>query len=228
MNATTAPGVFARSWLLLRANPAIVIPGLVVGAFAAILTVVLLPASDESPLGDLVARSLVGIVQLFATIVAIAYTTGMADAAWRAGRATFADGARAFRRDGGNVFVAMLALFVLGFAAAILAPLTLGFSLLVYVFFCIFTMAAAVVGERPGFVAVAESARIAFARPLPTALVVAGVLAVALGMGAVAGLLAVAPFVGPLVSAAIVQTVVAYVVLVLVGEYRLLRGVTPL
>jgi len=54
------------------------------------------------------------------------------------------------------------------------------------------------------------------------------VLAVALGMGAVAGLLAVAPFVGPLVSAAIVQTVVAYVVLVLVGEYRLLRGVTPL
>jgi hypothetical protein len=159
-------------------------------------------------------------VQLIASILSIAYTTGMADAAWRDGRARFSDGARAFRRDAGHVLVAMLLLLAIGFVAAVAAPYTLGLSLFVYMFFCIYTMAAAVAGERPGVLALRESIDIAFARPLTTLLVVAGIVAIAFAMGLLAEVLGRTPLVGPLVSGVVVQIVIAYATLVVVGEYR--------
>lgn len=227
MQSPAAGKVFARSWGLLFANPAIVVPGLVVGTLAALVQFALEPSPGTALDGSLLTRFVQGAAQIVASILSIAYTTGMADAAWRSGRAGFGDGTRAFRRDAGHVLVAIVVLFALGFAAAFLAPFTLGLSLAVYLFFFVYTMAAAVVGERPGLIAVRESVEIAFRRPLPTFLTVLGVLAVAFAMGVVASLLAAAPLVGPLVSDVVVQAVIAYVVLVIVGEYRALRDFKP-
>jgi hypothetical protein len=213
--------MFGRSLALLRGNLAIAVPGLVVAVVLALVQYALTPADPLAD--DLFRRSLALAAQVLATIVSIAYTTGMADAAWVRGRAGFPDGARAFRRDGGHVFVALLVLFALGIVAAILAAYTFLLSLLVYAFFCIYTMAAAVSGERPGLRAIAESAEIAFRRPLPTIGIVLGIAAVAFAMGVLATLIAGAPFVGPLAADVVVQFVVAYAALVVVGEYRALR-----
>jgi hypothetical protein len=224
MESPAAGKIFARAASLLVRNPAIVVPGIVVGCLAALVQFALEPDPLAALDASMWTRLLQAVAQIVAAIVSIAYTTGMADAAWQTGRARFGDGTRAFRRDGGHVFVAMLVLFALGFGAALLAPFSFGLSLVAYIFFFIYTMAAAVVGERPGFVAVRESIEIAFRRPLPTLLTVLGVLLIAFAMGAVATLLAVAPLIGPLVAALVIQTVIAYVVLVIVGEYRALRN----
>jgi hypothetical protein len=223
MERPSAATIFARSWGLLLGNLAIVVPGLVAGSLAALVEFALEPTPAAALDAGLATRLVEDLAQIVASILSIAYTTGMAQAAWETGRARFSDGARAFRRDGGHVFVAMLVLFALGLVAALLAPFTLGLSLAVYLFFCIYTMAAAVVGERPGLAAVRESVEIAFRRPVPTLLTVVGVLVIAFAMGAVASLLAAAPLIGPLVAALVVQTVIAYVALVIVGEYRALR-----
>jgi hypothetical protein len=219
----TAPNVFAHSLGLLARNLAIVVPGIAIGAIAALVGAALEPAQ---PLESTVwTRALQEITNVLASILAIAYTTGMADAAWRTGSAGFSDGTRAFKRDVGNVFVAMLVLFALGVAAALVAAFTFGLSLAIYVFFCVYTMAAAVVGERSGFRAVFESAEIAFLRPLTTLLVVAAIIAITFVLGALAELVSGAPLVGPLISEVVIQVVVAYLTLVVVGEYRTLRGV---
>ncbi len=215
--------MFGRAFALLRGNLGIVVPGLVV-AFA--LSLVQLALEPADPLDDdLVRRILRLVAHVLGSIISIAYTTGMADVAWSRGRATLADGARAFRRDGNHVLVALLALFAIGLVAATLAAFTFGLSIAVYAFFCIYTMASAVAGERPGLVAIGESVDIAFRRPLPTLGLVAGIGLIAFGIGAVAELISAAPFVGPLVADVVIQVVIAYAALVIVGEYRLLREV---
>jgi len=219
-----AANVFVRSGTLLARNVKIIVPGLAIGFVAAVLQYGLEPSPYADFSSDYGWRLLQGAVVLISSILSIAFTTGMADAAWRAGRAAFADGLRAFHREAGHVLMAMLALFAIGFAATALVPFTVGLSLVVYVFFCVYTMAAAVVGERPGIVAVGESARIAFGRPLPTLGVVLAIVVTAFVSSAVASELGDMPFVGPFVAAVAQQIAIAYATLVIVGEYRLLRG----
>jgi hypothetical protein len=110
--------------------------------------------------------------------------------------------------------------------AALAAPFSFGLSFLVYAFFCIYTMAAAVAGERPGLVAVRESAEIAFARPLTTLLVVAGIAVVSFVLGVLAEFLAGTSLLGQCAAEVVIQATVAYVTLVVVGEYGALRGVS--
>lgn len=222
METRATGNVFARSWQLLFRNPEIAVPGFVAALLAGIVQYALEP-SAESVSGNITSRLLQGLVQILVSILQIAYTTGMADAAWQRGVATFGDGARAFRRDGGHVFVAMLALFALGVVAAMLASYTLWLSLVAYVFFCIYTMASAVVGERTGLRAVAESAEIAYRRWWPTLVIVLGIVAFTAVMAMIAGLLAATPLLGPFLAEIVTQAFIAYIVLVLVGEYRLLR-----
>jgi hypothetical protein len=231
MDAPSVGTVFARAWSLLRGNLAIVVPGLVIGAFIGLVTAYLAPpvAVDDVAAGlarpyDRIARWLVTLISVIASVMTITYTTGMARSAWEHGRATFADGARAFRDDAGNVIVALGLLFLLGFVASLLAPFTLFFSLIAYVFFCIYTMAAAIVGERNGFASVVESAAIAWRRPLTTGLLVGGIAAILLAMGAVTSVLSAAPFVGQVIANVVLQAVVAYFTLVIVGEYRTLAA----
>ncbi len=217
-------GVFTRSGRLLMTNPIIVVPGLVVGAVAALLDGVLEPKPDSLD-GSFLLVLVLGVIKVVSTILAVAYTTGMADAAWQTGKAGIADGSGAFRRDAGHVFVAMLVLFAAGVVAALLAPLTFGCSFVVLVYFLIYTMAAAVVGERPGFLAVRESVEIAFARAAPTILMVAAITIIAVVMSVLAEALAGTPYVGPLIAAVVDQLAVVYLTLVIVGEYRALRKV---
>jgi hypothetical protein len=224
MAVRSAGNVFAGSWRLLCRHWIIVVPGLAIGTLAGIVDFIIESGSGQGAADDVAVRLTVALVEVVATILAIAYTTGMAAAAWTRGTATFADGKRAFDRDGGQLFVAMLVLFVLGSAATFASLSTFFVPLLLYVYFCIYTMAAAVVGERSGLRAVAESIAIAYGRPAPTLVMLAAMAAIVAAMGLVAGLLAAAPLIGPLVSAVVVQGVVAYVTLVVVGEYLLLRG----
>jgi hypothetical protein len=218
--------VFARAWGLFRVNLAIVVPGLLVGALIGFVTAFLAPplAVDDVAAGlarpyDRIARLLVTTVSVIASVLTISYTTGMARCAWENGRTSFADGAQAFRNDAGNVLVAFGLLFLLGFLASLVAPFTLSVSLLAYVFFCIYTMASVIVGERNGFAAIVESAAIAWRRPLTTGLLVGGLTAIMLVMGIVSSVLSAAPVVGQVIASAVLQAGVAYFTLVIVGEY---------
>ena len=141
----------------------------------------------------------------------------------RAGTATLADGARALNDDANNVLLAALGLFVCGVVAALLAIPTLMLSVFAFYLFTMYTMAAAVVGDRRGFAALRESFAIARAK-FGTTLII-GILLVLLQIvgSVVAHLFAYAPLLGPIVSAVIQQIVVAYATLVIVGEYLVLR-----
>ena len=218
--------VFGRSWRLLTRNPVIVVPGFLAAGLGAFLNVMLEPSSDPSATAALSSTIVTRTLALWAgtiltTVLAIAFTTGMADAAWRGPeqRCTLRDGARAFRREAGHVLVALLLLSLAGLGAAALAPFTLGISIAVYAFCCVYTMPAAVVGERGGLAAVAESFRIACRTPWITIAIVAAILGVALVMGSVALVLSGTPYVGGILQSLVVQGAIAYTTLVVVGEY---------
>jgi hypothetical protein len=218
--------VFWRSWRLLNRNPVIVVPGFLAAGVGAFLTVLLEPSSDPTSPAALSSSLVTRTLALWAgtivtTIVAIAFTTGMADAAWRTPeqRCTLRDGARALRSEGRHVFIAFLALAVLGLIAAVLSAYTLGLSIAAYAFCCIYTMPAAVVGARPGLAAIVESVRIAYRKPWVTLAIVAVILGVALVMGFVALLISNAPYVGGILESLVVQCVIAYTMLIVVGEY---------
>jgi len=232
--------VFARAWHLLRANRIIVVPGVVLGFVSAIATALVTSSAAASTnattasstvFAALFQALVVTAIQLLATLVAVTYTTGMAAAAWRDGTTRLVDGRLAFRREAGHVLGALVGLYLIGLAATFLAPWTAFLSLLAYMYFFIYTMAAAVVGEHSGYAAIRESARIAIARPRQTLLLVGGVFFVAVISALVASVLRIAPFVGPILAWMLFEAVVAYVVLVVVGEYVALRtpaGVTRL
>lgn len=226
---------FSRSWQLLSSNWIIIVPGLIIGLIAGILTglfyhppVVTYDANGVPVVSGAVTGALGGmivwIVAMIATVITITYTTGMAGAAWATGRATLADGARAFERDGAQVFMAMIGLFAIGLLAAFCAIFTLGLSMLAYLVFFLFTMPAVVVGERPGFAAMQDSIQIALKRFGPVIITVLLIAVISIISGIIAGALSFAPLIGPIVSAAIQQVVIAYVTLVIVGEYLAFRG----
>lgn len=222
--------VFSRSWTLLTNNWALLIPGLIIGIASGIVVTLLTPHADAESapgiLGQLALGVLAGIIGLLAQIATTAYTTGMAGGAWATGKTSLADGRRAFSRDGVNVFIAMIGLGVLGVVAIVLSPFTLFVSLLAYYLFTLYTMASVVVGERPGLRALSESFSIAIERFFPTLLIAVLLGVVYILVGVFASLLSFAPFVGPIVSAVIVQCVTAYATLVIVGEYLELRAST--
>jgi hypothetical protein len=172
----------------------------------------------------LLAGLIVALVLLLASILTVAYTTGMAEAAWRTGTATLDDGAAAFREDAGSLVSAVVLLLILGIIAVILAPFTLGLSALAFWLFFIYTFASVVVGKRSGTEALGESARLTTRNFLMTLAVVV-LLAIAFIIAAwIGAVLHHIPFLGPIVSYVINQVVAAYATLVIVGEYMKLRS----
>ncbi len=232
-NSNEIGNVFRRSWQLLSSNWIIIVPGLVIGLVAGIVVaLVAAPGSqlvyDASgiPTGIVnnpLAFVLGPVISIVATILAITYTTGMAGAAWRTGTTTVSDGGTAFQRDAGNVVVAMIGMLLLGIVAAVLAPFTLGLSLLAFAVFFLYTMPAAVVGEHPGLQALKESVLIARHSLVTTLVVVLLIGVIAVIAGLLSTSLSFMPFIGPIAAGIVEQIVVAFVTLVIVGEYLRLR-----
>jgi hypothetical protein len=233
MQTVTAENYFARSWNLLTRNWVIVVPGLVIGIVTGILYALLAPKTVfTSDTGVTVVTSfgfvqsmLIAIVGILAAIVTISYTTGMAGAAWQRGTTTVADGAAAFAQDAGHVLSAMLALIAVGIVAAILAPFTLGLSILALFFLFPYTMAAAVLGQFGGFDALTESYRIATRHFSTTAIIIIVAFAISIVAGIVGGLLHLVFLIGPIVQYILQEVVLAYLTLVIVGVYLGYRNV---
>ncbi|MDQ6826455.1 MAG: hypothetical protein M3Z14_04545 [Candidatus Eremiobacteraeota bacterium] len=227
--------LFSRSWQLLTSNWIIIIPGIIIGLLAGVLGALIAAPGSQlvyDPFGNPSAvvngnpLALVSgpVISIIATILAITYTTGMAGAAWRTGTTTMGDGKTALERDAGNVLVAMMGMLVLGIVAGVLAPFTLGLSLLAYAVFFLYTMAAAVVGGHPGVQALKESVLIARHSLITTLIVVLLIGLIAVVTGLFSASLSFMPFLGPVVAGIIEQIVVAFVTLVIVGEYLRLRA----
>lgn len=224
--------IFGRSWHLLQRNPVIVVPSIVVAIFSAAAAYVLTASgfSSWAFFGNLDATgagafwmffgTIVAVgLRILAALVAIAFTTGMAGAAWKTGHATLADGLAAFRRDGLQAFLALVVLFLIGLAAAALVVPTFGISVLLYMTFMLYTMPAVVVADRSAPDAVIESIRLA-ARNFGVTVAVVALIIVLAVLGGIAGdALGRVPLLGEIVGWIVMEAVVAYAMLVVVGEY---------
>lgn len=225
-------GTLLRAWLLLCANLAIVVPSVVVGIASAAVATALSERGllSWSFFGEMNAQGANGFWLFFATVVAaalrivaavaaIAFTTGMAAAAWKHGRARFSDGAAAFRRNGVQACVALALLTLLGLLAAALIVPTFGLSVLLYMAFMLYAMPGVLVGNRSATDAIVESISLAWRSFGVTIVVVILIIALAIGGGKLGDLLAGLPFVGQLLGWVVMEAVVAYATLVVVGEY---------
>ncbi len=223
---------FSRAWQLLTENWIIIVPGIVIAICAGIIIAALAMVGAGAAIGfgsvglgragvgsAMISGLIIAIVSVLATILNVAYTTGMAGAAWRTGRATLDDGMAAFRKDAGAIFVAILLLFALGILAAFVSFFTFGLALVAYAIFFLYTFASVIVGGRSGTEGVAESARMAWQNFVMTLIIVI-LLGICFMVAAWIGvLLHVIPFIGQIVSYLIQEIVAVYAALVVVGEY---------
>lgn len=232
-------GVFSRSWRLLCANWIIIVPAVVISAAAGLLNAALMPSYAWDPASGLVYHSTFGLtlalaiaiaafVGLIASVLSMTVTTGMADAAWRTGRATLGDGLAVLGRP--NVTAAMFALFGISLVLSLLTFATIGLASiieLVVFFFLVYALAAAVVGGFGGAQALKESFEVAKSSWQTTLIVIVLLGVVGVLAGIVAGIFHFVPLLGPIVGGAVQGAVVGFFSLVLVGEYISLRGDSP-
>jgi hypothetical protein len=227
---------FARAWELLRRNWIIVVPAIVIGLAGALVSSALANAGflSWSFFGDmnvqgpgafwLFLETIVAIgLRMVGTVIAIGFTVGMAAAAWTTGTARFSDGAAAFRRNGVQAFFALVLLTVLGLVAAALAVPTFALSVLAYLIFMLYAMPAVLVGNRGATDAVIESISLAWRSFGITLAVVLLIIALAIAGGVLGDLLARLPFAGDALGWIVMEAVVAYAAVVVVGEYLQLR-----
>jgi hypothetical protein len=218
-----------RSWRILSGNWSIIVPGLICGLAGGIviglLTLAGYQADKQTAAGFSALTALASsIVWVLASITSIAYTTGMAKAAWETGQAAYEDGRHAFREDAVQLFVTMLVLTLAAIAAVFFAPLTLGLSLLALVFFMIYAVPAVVVDRRSALEALAESARVAWRNPVSTLLITVAMGALAFAALLPMALLAMIPFLGPIFSTTLLQIVASFFTLLAVGAYYAYRS----
>ncbi len=229
--------VFSRAWELLTRNWIIIVPGIVIGLIIGVISGLLTPhyytAADyqndpglamAQVGGAFIRGMIVAGVGVLGYIATTAYTVGMAGAAWARGTTTLADGSAAFQQDSANILITGLGLLVLGIVAAVLALPTLTLSLLALYVFTLYAMPAAIIGRRPGFSSIMESFQIATKRFVPTLIIAIIIAVISFIVGLVTLPLHFIPFLGPIVSSVITQIVIAFAVLVIVGEYLSLRN----
>lgn len=214
--------LLVRSWRLLNANWSIVLPGIVIGLAGGIVVGLVAISNFHDPSSPLGAFTtlLSSIIWVLATVTALAYSTGMAQAAWDTGKASFDDGRRAFRENGLQLFLALIVLTLVGMIAVLFAIPTLGLSVLAFGFFFIYTIPIVVVYDRTALQAVSESCGFAAQNFASTLLIVIVMGALALAALLPMMLLAIVPLAGPLLSGALLQAVAAFFSLLLVGELR--------
>lgn len=223
---------FLRAWNLLSRNWTIVLPSIAVGLVSAAAATALSnsgwlslsyfadlneqgPGAFTAFLATIVAMGL----RIVAAVVAMAFTAGMAAGAWSRGAARFADGAAAFRRNGLQAFFALILLTLLGlFAAALFIP-TFGLSVLAYMVFMIYAMPGVLVGNRGAIEGIIESIGLAWRSFGVTFAVVLLIIALAVAGGLLGDVLERVPFLGQVLGWIVMEAVVAYATLVVVGEY---------
>ncbi len=229
--------VFSRAWELLSHNWIIIVPGVVIGLIVGIISGLLTPhyytAADYQNNPQLAMASIGGAfirgvliagVGILAYIATTAYTVGMAGAAWARGTTTLADGSAAFSERSGNILMTAIGLILLGIVAAILAIPTLTLSLLAFWVFTLYAMPSAIIGNNPGFSSIGESFRIAAKRFVPTLIIAILIAVISFVLGLLTVPLHFIPFLGPIISSIITQIVIAFAMLVIVGEYLSLRN----
>jgi membrane-anchored glycerophosphoryl diester phosphodiesterase (GDPDase) len=229
--------VFSRSWELLSRNWIIIVPGIVIGLIVGIIGALLTPHIYTSAdyannpnlamaqLGGVFIRGIIlGCVGVVGYLATVAFTVGMAGAAWARGTTTIADGTAGINQDPGNVVVVGLAIFVLGIIAAVLAIPTLTLSLLALYLFTLYALPAAILGKAKGMAAITESFQMATKRFWPTLIIVVVIGVVKFVIGLATLPLIFIPFLGPIVTNVITHAVIAFAVLVIVGEYLSLRN----
>jgi hypothetical protein len=233
--------VFRGAWLLLQRNPVIIVPSIIVAIISAALEHALSVSGIASWgfFGNLDAQGAGAFWMFFGTIVelgirilgalvAIAFTVGMAGAAWANGRATLADGLAALRRDGFQALLALGVLFLIGVAAAALVVPTFGLSVLVYMVFLLYTMPGVIVGGRSATEATIESIQLAARNFGVTLAVVLLIIVLAIAGGIAGDALGRLPLLGTAIGWIVMEAFVAYAMLVVVGEYvRLPKSFTP-
>ena len=231
-------GVFSRAWELLTRNWIIIVPGVIIGAVVGIISGLLTPHYNYSSAdyqnnpglamasvsGAFVRGIILAGIGVLAYIATTAYTVGMAGAAWAKGTTTLADGSAAFSEAGGNVLITAIGLILLGIVAAVLALPTITLSLLAFWIFTLYAMPSAIIGKRPGFSSIGESFQIATKRFVPTLIIAILIAVISFVLGLLTLPLHFIPFLGPIVSSVITQIVVAFAMLVIVGEYLNLRA----
>jgi hypothetical protein len=224
---------FGRSWELLAANWIMLVPGLVIGIVAAVLVFFTVGAGlaggvglsaaglGGAGLGTAVMFGLLAaVIGLVAMILTVAYTTGMAGAAWRSGRATLDDGAAAFRKDGGSILVAIVLLIILGIVAAGLSIITFGLAMLAFALFFLYTFASIIVGGKSGTEALGDSAKVTTRNFVTTLLLLILICVVSFAGTWLGNVISNSiPLLGRIVALIIQEIVTVYATLVIVGEY---------
>ena len=231
---TTAPieSVFSRAWQLLTHNWVIIVPGIIIGIIVGVLKVLLTPhvyynADGSVVLGSLGASMgaglLLGVIGMVGYLITQGLATAMAAAAWQRGTCTLDDATSNINK----LLPTAGALLVLVIVATILALPTLGLAFLAYYLFTLYAFPAAIIGNAPGFTSVTESFRLTMSRFVPTLIIAVLIFVISLIGGLIAGLLTFVPFLGPIVGSIVSQVVVAFAMLVVVGEYLALRSEAP-
>lgn len=229
-------GRLLRSWLLLCRNWIIIVPSVVLGVAAAELAALLehsgwlswgffgnMNAQGPSAFWAFFAAIIAMALRILAGIMAIAYTTGMASTAWTTGTARIADGASAFFRNGLQAFFAFLLMAILGFVAAVLLEPTFGISVLAYMTFVLYAMPGVLVGNRGAIDALVESFTLAWRSLGVTFVLVLLIVGLAILAGFFGDALSRIPYAGEVLGWVVMEIVVAYATLVIVGEYLQLR-----
>jgi hypothetical protein len=224
--------VFRGAWVLLRRNPIIILPPVVVAIASAAIEHALdvsgfaswgffgnLDAQGAGAFWSFLATIVAVGIRILGALIAIAFAVGMAGAAWLHGRTSLGDGAAALRRDGVQAFLALVILFLIGLAAAALLVPTFGLSVFAYMIFLLYTMPAVVVGERSAADAVVESIQLAARNFGITLAVVVLIVVLAIAGGIIGDALGRVALLGEVIGWVLMEAVVAYAMLVIVGEY---------
>jgi hypothetical protein len=211
----------------------LIVPGVLFGLVSAGIIVYFEPHTEGLAASSTQAASLFEtfmwwFVGVSGAVVAVTYTTGMAETLWQTGSTQFGDGWTALKRDFVGALLAMIVLVAVGAGAALLGPPTLFLSIIAFAFLTAYVMPAVIVGGLEPFKAFSESFNLAWNYPVNTTVMIVGV-AFAWLMASFANVLldSFVPFIGPIVADLIGDAMVAFATLVFVGEYITIRRVRP-
>lgn len=221
---------FGRAWQLLSSNWSIAIPAIVLGIIGGVLIhlVANVFIGGGAAVGSVGAMLLGGLLTLVIStiiqILTIGFTTGMGVAAWRTGKAEISDGTAVF--SNGGAVQTLIVWMVIGVVLALI-PVLGWLADIVLMFLLIYAVPAAVVSGEGAGSAFGESVNIVTKNFLPTLIIILLIACIGILGGIVGAMVSFVPFLGKIVAQVIQEVVLAYGMLVIIGEYLKVRVSTP-